>query len=68
MNENLELINKAIEHVLKDMAEGNFITKYTIGNTTIEKPSSIELLKELENIKKRYIKSKYPNSIQYVFS
>lgn len=65
--EKLKLIDEAIDEVLANLKNGFEISEYEIDGIKIKKKSPLELISELQKIKKSIIKQSLPNSVQYVF-
>ena len=60
-------IDEAIDDVLNNLKNGFEISEWEIDGIKIKKKSPLELIAELNKLKKTIIKTALPKSVQYVF-
>lgn len=65
--EHIKLIDDAIDEIMNNLAKGILISRYTIGQTTIEKRNPLELLETLHGIKAKIVKAGANQGVQFVF-
>lgn len=67
LKEKIEAIDEARDEILRNLKEGIEISEYSIDGVTIKKRSPIDMIKELDSLKKRYISEiSTPCSIQLI--
>ncbi len=63
----IQLIDEAINHILLNLKNGLEIKEYEIDGISIKKRSPLELIEELNKLKRIVISKNRVKSVQYVF-
>ncbi|PAF53252.1 hypothetical protein BKH42_06910 [Helicobacter sp. 13S00482-2] len=67
LKQRIQAIDEARDEILNNLKDGIEISEYSIDGVNIKKRSPIEMIAELEKLKKTYINQiSTPNSIQLI--